>query len=79
MTTWPRGNSLTAQLAASHGPELGLLAGSRGPWKGGMSWGKGSEVCADNSFSLETDGDLIQEGCLEVPVIFVGNLVEQSF
>lgn len=47
-------------------------AGPKGPWKGVKSWRTGPEVCVDNSFSLETDGDLILEGCLEVPAIFVG-------
>ena len=42
------------------------------PWAGVKQWGKGSEIFTRNSLPLETGRDLIQEECLEGPVVFGG-------
>ena len=87
------GSGLRARESAVglHGPELAVLVAQRPHltlqllhhmglgerWEGVNSWGNRSEICSDSS--LETDGDLIQEGCLEVPAVVVWESGGTSF
>lgn len=73
MTRWP---TVSFPNGPAHYPSRYRAgryhAGLQEPWKGVKQWGKGSEICTGNSLSLEKGGDLIREGCSEVPAVFVG-------